>query len=58
MQKNKHFDIKNKNILICDDVITTGATIGACAKVLKSMGARKVFAVTICSTELYNSKSG
>lgn len=58
VQKNKHFDIKNKNILICDDVITTGATIGACAKVLKSMGARKVFAVTICSTELYNSKSG
>ena len=55
VQKNKHSDVKNKNILICDDVITTGATIGACAEVLKSIGARKIFAVTICSTDFYNS---
>lgn len=40
------FKIKGKNILIIDDVFTTGATINECAKVLKSAGARRIFVVT------------
>lgn len=38
--------IVNKNILIVDDVCTTGATLSAIAAQLKASGAAKVFAVT------------
>ena len=34
--------IKNRHILLVDDVITTGATVGECARVLYKNGAAKV----------------
>jgi ComF family protein len=37
----------NKNILLLDDVATTGATLSSAAKALKEAKANKVFAVTI-----------
>jgi len=39
--------IKNKNIILIDDVVTTGATLSEAKKVLKEAGARKVIAFTI-----------
>lgn len=41
-----------KNILIVDDVITTGATINECARVLKSAGAEKIYAVSAAIADL------
>ena len=38
--------IKDKNILLIDDVFTTGATVNECAKVLKKNGAKRVFVLT------------
>ena len=42
--------IYGKNILLIDDVITTGATISECAKTLKENGANTVNFITIAST--------
>jgi ComF family protein len=45
-------NIKNKIILIIDDIATTGATLEECAKVLKSAGAKKVFAAVVARQSL------
>ena len=42
-------DYKNQNILLCDDIITTGATLSECVKDLKNSGAN-VFCVTVSYT--------
>lgn len=39
--------IRGLRVLICDDVLTTGATINACATVLEAMGAASVVAATV-----------
>ncbi|MBY0378865.1 MAG: ComF family protein [Burkholderiales bacterium] len=39
--------ITNKNILVVDDVFTTGATVLEVAKMLKNAGANKVYIVTL-----------
>ena len=39
--------IKNKNIILIDDVTTTGATLSEARKTLKQAGARKVIAFTV-----------
>jgi len=39
--------IKNKNILIVDDVCTTASTLEECAKTLKRAGAEKVFCLVV-----------
>lgn len=38
-----------KNILVVDDVYTTGTTIEKCAKILKDSGANKIYFLTICT---------
>ncbi|MGN1113618.1 MAG: ComF family protein [Oscillospiraceae bacterium] len=45
-------NLHGKNILLCDDIITTGATINKCSRLLKSSGSGKIYAAAICSTEL------
>ncbi|MBI4164132.1 MAG: ComF family protein [Acidobacteria bacterium] len=39
--------VRNRVILLVDDVMTTGATLSACASVLKRVGAREVLGVTL-----------
>ncbi|MDR1498953.1 MAG: ComF family protein [Rickettsiales bacterium] len=42
--------VVGKNILIVDDVVTTGTTVNECAKVLKNNGAQMVFVLSLAKT--------
>jgi len=44
--KNKS-QVKDKNILLIDDVITTGTTLSECSMVLKRSGAKSVFCLVL-----------
>ena len=39
--------IRDRRILLVDDIVTTGATLNECARVLKAAGARSVMALTL-----------
>ena len=45
-------EIKGKNVLIIDDVFTTGATLSECAKILKTAKPKSVFCYTFAKTVL------
>lgn len=45
-KKNKN-KVKNKTLLLVDDVYTTGATVNACGKTLLEAGAKGVYFITI-----------
>lgn len=47
----KPSEIAGKNILLLDDVFTTGSTSNECAKALKSSGCKKVEILTICRAD-------
>ena len=41
--------VKNKHIIVVDDIITTGITLEECAKVLKKAGAASVHGLAVAS---------
>lgn len=45
-----HEMLRNKVVVLVDDVVTTGATANACAKALKSAGARQVRVIALART--------
>lgn len=52
--KNNFFvmaPVRNKNIILVDDIITTGSTINECAKALKKEGAKKITVITLAKAE-------
>lgn len=44
-------EFKNKNILLIDDVLTTGSTVEHCSKVLKKAKAKDVYVLTFATTD-------
>jgi len=42
--EEKRLDIKGRDVIVFDDIISTGGTIAAAVKMLKEQGARKVYA--------------
>lgn len=45
--------VKLKQILIIDDIYTTGATLEACSRILKSGGASEVYSITVAIGQGY-----
>ena len=41
--------VADKNILIIDDIITTGNTLGECCKVLKKAGCENICCAALCA---------
>lgn len=50
VSKRARKKIVGKNLLLIDDVLTTGATTNECAKALKKAGAQKVVVLTLART--------
>ncbi|MCQ2741332.1 MAG: ComF family protein [Alphaproteobacteria bacterium] len=48
----KRNEVKNKTILLIDDVMTTGSTLEECAKMLKESGAFRIYSACIATTPL------
>lgn len=46
-QINKPEQVKNRTIVLVDDVFTTGTTVNECARILKKAGAKKVLVFTL-----------
>ena len=45
-------DVRGRDILLVDDIMTTGTTLMECARVLKRAGARQVYAFVLASEHL------
>ncbi|MGN1319320.1 MAG: ComF family protein [Lachnospirales bacterium] len=43
------YDVKGKNILLIDDVMTTGSTLNECSRILKNAGASRVDVFSVAS---------
>jgi competence protein ComFC len=37
---------KYENVLLVDDVYTTGSTVDECSRILKQQGAKRIFVIT------------
>ncbi len=45
-------DICGKTVLLADDIITTGATLSSCSRLLLERGAERVYCATLTHTEI------
>lgn len=47
IKKRNYNFVKNKNLLLIDDIVTTGSTINEASNVLKSIGAKKIYVLIV-----------
>lgn len=49
-------DLNGKRVILIDDILTTGATAGECARILREAGAEKVFLAAVASGKIRKEK--
>lgn len=54
MNKKFHYSVRSKNIIIVDDIYTTGSTISECCRVLKDYGAKQIFPAVLARNIIKN----
>ncbi|MEE0931392.1 MAG: phosphoribosyltransferase family protein [Acutalibacteraceae bacterium] len=54
---NSKYSVRNKKILVIDDILTTGSTLDECANVLLNNGAKEVLCATFTTTIVNNTKA-
>ncbi|RYE06359.1 MAG: ComF family protein [Rickettsiaceae bacterium] len=47
---NNKYNVKNRNILLIDDVLTTGTTVKYCSSIIRRAGAATIFVLAIAAT--------
>ena len=47
IKNGKEKRVKNKSIILLDDIYTTGATVSSCGKELRKYGAKKIYVLTL-----------
>ncbi len=45
--EERRFDIEGKDVIVFDDIVSTGGTIAAAVKMLKTQGAKRVYAACV-----------
>ena len=54
-KKIENVDFKNKNIILVDDILTTGATVRSASKILKENNCNKILVFTVAKTTIQKS---
>lgn len=49
---NSNIDVKGKDVILIDDVMTTGATVNECKNILRKSGANKITILTIAKSNI------
>jgi ribose-phosphate pyrophosphokinase len=55
--EEKSLDVKGKDVIVFDDIISTGGTIARAIKMLKSQGARRVYAACVHALLISDAKT-
>lgn len=50
-------NLRDKSVILADDVFTTGATLAACSRALHSVGCKNIYCITIATTHSIQSQA-
>ena len=52
----RKIDVRGKTVLLCDDIVTSGATMWEAGRVLLQHGAKAVYGVSLCRAKKWETE--